>query len=75
MRNKWRRYCCMNNNMQNMSLAENQGMMEKMCQNAVSPTMEYNNSCNCGFDDEYEDNVFPENPSLRPKLCSNSKNG
>ena len=72
MRNRCRRYSCMNNNMQNMDKTASQGMMENICDNIVSPATEYNNNCSCGFDDDYNDNVFPENPMLRSKLCSNS---
>ena len=64
MRNRCRRYCCMNNNLQNMNINEALGIMEKACNNLVSPTTEYNSNCSCGFDDDYNDNVFPENPSL-----------
>lgn len=64
MRNRWRRYCCMNNNMQNMDQTANQGVMENMCDNVVSPAQDYNSNCSCGFDDDYTDNVFPENPNL-----------
>ena len=64
MRNRCMKYCCMNNNMQNMNTLEGLSMMEEKCNNVVSPSTEYNNNCSCGFDDDYEDNVFPENPML-----------
>ena len=64
MRNRWRKCCCINNNMQNMNLTDNLSILEKACNNIVSPTEDYNSNCSCGFDDDYDDNVFPENPNL-----------
>lgn len=60
MRTRWRTCRCMNNNMQ----YNNNDLIENMCPNAVSPANEYNSNCSCGFDDEIENNVFPENPNL-----------
>lgn len=69
MRNRCRRCYCMNNNVfnnncENKCDKDNKSIFENSCMNAVSPEMEYNNNCSCGFDDDYNDNVFPENPML-----------
>lgn len=61
MRPKWRRYCCMNNNIE---ANDNMEIMEKACNNIASENEKYNSNCSCGFDDEVDNNVFPENPSL-----------
>ena len=59
MRNcRCRRCCCMNNNSQNI----NPNQIETMCNNVYS-TIEYNDSCECGFGDD-EIDVFPSNPML-----------
>ena len=54
-----RKHCCMNNNSQCL----NKNMLEDSCYN-VEPSPQYNNNCDCGFDDDNELNVFPENPML-----------
>ncbi len=56
----YRQNYCMNNNYQNNSNATND-LMETKCNN-VSSYEDYQNSCDCGFDEEK--NVFPENPML-----------
>ena len=61
MRNcRCRRCCCMNNNSQ----CHNKDDLETMCNNTCScPEMNYNNDCECGFEEEEMD-VFPSNPML-----------
>ena len=61
MNRRCRRCFCMNNNNPH---CVNQNMLEKACQNTNFPTMNYNENCNCGFDDDNEKDVFPENPML-----------
>lgn len=61
MRNRYRRFCCMNNNMQNMC---NDKMLEKSCNNVDNNNPSYNENCSCGFDDNDSTDVFPENPML-----------
>lgn len=41
-------------------------LIEKSCNNMNNqcPSTEYNENCNCGFDDDVEVDVFPENPVL-----------
>ena len=58
-----RKYFCMNNN---NSHCVNQNMLEKSCENKNCPCnmVNYNKNCNCGFDDDEETNIFPENPML-----------
>ena len=58
-----RKCFCMNNNNPH---CVNQNMLEKACKNqSCSCNMiNYNESCNCGFDDDEEVNVFPESPML-----------
>ena len=54
---------CMNNNSPH---CVNQNMLEISCSKQTCPCSitNYNKNCNCGFDDEEELNVFPENPML-----------
>jgi len=42
----------------------NKNMLEKACQNTNCPAINYNENCSCGFDDDEEKDVFPENPML-----------
>ena len=58
-----RKCFCMNNNNPH---CVNQNMLEKVCeyQNCSCTMMNYNENCNCGFDDDEGANVFPENPML-----------
>ena len=56
-----RRSCCINNEYNNTNCETEKQIMEQSCNNVVSYE-DYTNSCNCGFDEEY--NVFPENPML-----------
>lgn len=58
---RWRRCHCMNNNPK----CYNQNMIEKSCDNVYQcPVMNYNDNCDCGFDEDEEIDVFPENPML-----------
>lgn len=55
-----RKCCCMNNHEDN-----NINKYEDICdniQNCPCGNNEYNNNCSCGFDEEEEDDVFPNNP-------------
>lgn len=63
MNRRCRRCFCMNNNNPH---CVNQNMIEKACDNNNCPCnmMNYNENCNCGFDDDNEMDVFPENPML-----------
>ena len=54
---------CMNNNYENDNACNVQDILETSCNNVVSYNMAQN-SCECGFDEEYEISVFPENPML-----------
>lgn len=65
MRNRCRRFYCMNNNLQNENdnCYNNIGIMENKCNNVVSDIQDFNSNCSCGFDEEDND-VFPENPML-----------
>ena len=51
----------MNNNYKNNSCELQREIMEDKCQNVISYE-NYNDSCDCGFDEEM--NVFPDNPML-----------
>lgn len=67
MRNRCRRCCSMNNNYFNSNMQNkctNLDMMEDSCNNICTSTQNYNENCGCGFDDDYFDDVFPENPML-----------
>ena len=57
----YRKCYCMNNSYQNNSCELQQDMIENQCDH-VSSYEEFNDSCSCGFDEDY--NVFPENPML-----------
>ncbi len=58
---RYRKCCCMNNNFNNN--CNNKDILENSCQNNC-PCQNYDNdSCECGFDEDYED-VFPTNPKL-----------
>ena len=52
---------CMNNSYQNNSCELQDDILENKC-NDVTSYESYDDSCGCGFDEEY--NVFPENPML-----------
>lgn len=57
-----RRKCyCMNNSYKNDSCEMQNDIMENQCDNVASYE-EYNDGCECGFDEEYD--VFPSNPML-----------
>ena len=53
-----RRYCCMNNS----SNGCDKDMLENKCQNEYCNCLDYDDDCECGFDEE--NTVFPENPML-----------
>ena len=57
----YRRYYFMNNNYQDTSCEEKDGILENSCNN-VSSYEEDINDCDCGFDEEKS--VFPDNPML-----------
>ena len=58
----FRRNCyCMNSSYNDNSCELQSDIMETKCNNVVSYE-NYEDSCNCGFDEEM--NVFPENPML-----------
>ena len=58
---RYKKCYCMNNN----SCETNSNIIEDKCDNVCSYTdYEDNNECACGFDEEYEMNVFPDNPML-----------
>ncbi len=58
----FRRKCyCMNNSYKDNSCELQNDIIEDKCNDVVSYE-NYSNSCDCGFDEEY--NVFPENPML-----------
>lgn len=63
MNRRCRRCFCMNNNNPHCI---NQNMLEKACDNTNYPcnNINFNDNCNCGFDDDEEKDVFPENPML-----------
>ena len=66
MRNRCRRYCCMNNNYMNSNMpidCNKNDVLETMCEN-VGNKSDYNKNCSCGFDDDNTLNVFPQNPAL-----------
>jgi len=57
---RFRRCHCMNN----YGHCEKPDMIEDICDNVEQyPTMNINNQCECGFDDD-EIDVFPKNPML-----------
>lgn len=60
-RRRYQKCCCMNNNSNC-----NNNVIEDKCENVCSCNYEeYNeDQCECGFDEEYEVGVFPENPML-----------
>ena len=58
----FRRKCyCMNNSYKNNSCDLQNDIIENECNN-VSSYEDYQEACDCGFDEEYS--VFPENPML-----------
>ena len=68
MRNRCRRLCCMNNNTieddRKDKCNNTMNIMENMCNNVYSASDDYNSNCSCGFDDNANYDVFPENPTL-----------
>ena len=61
-RRRFKKCYCMNNNTFNTI----NNSLEDKCENVISYDYEEcnNNKCECGFDEEYEISVFPENPML-----------
>ena len=61
-RRRFKKCYCMNNNTFNTI----NNSLEDKCENVISYDYEQcnNNKCECGFDEEYEMSVFPENPML-----------
>ena len=58
----FRRKCyCMNNSYNNNSCELQNDILETQCNDVVSYE-NYNNNCDCGFDEELS--IFPENPML-----------
>lgn len=60
---RFRRCHCMNYNPQ----CYNKNMMENACNNVNEcclGEMNYNENCDCGFDEDEEIDVFPKNPML-----------
>ena len=66
---RYQRCSCMNNQAWNTST----NMIEDKCNNDCSTNCSYEQQepvdcCECGFDEEYEMSVFPDNPMLALKL-------
>ena len=61
-RRRYQKCCCMNNN----TNCTNSNVIEDKCDNICSCNYKECNEdqCECGFDEEYEVSVFPENPML-----------
>ena len=59
----YRQCYCMNNNNNNSCNMQND-MMETKCENVQSSFESYSNGCDCGFEEEAGNEVFPENPML-----------
>lgn len=59
---RYRKCCCMNNSNCN----ENNEMLEDKCDDVCSCNYENyeKDECECGFDEDEEMNLFPENPML-----------
>lgn len=59
---RYRKCCCMNNN----ESTSNSNMLEDKCDNICNCNFEEcnKNQCDCGFDEDYEIDVFPQNPML-----------
>ena len=58
---RYKKCYCMNNN----SCTNTNNLIEDKCDDVCPNNYEtYNNDCDCGFDEEYEVGVFPENPML-----------
>lgn len=59
MFNRFRRCQCMNNN----TSITNKDLLETSCQNIYN--YDYNeDTCECGFDNYFKNDVFPQNPML-----------
>ena len=60
-RRKYKKCYCMNNSVFNTT----NNVIENKCDDVYPANYEeYNDECECGFDEEYEMGVFPENPML-----------
>ncbi len=59
---RYKKCYCMNNN----TTCNNKDVIEDKCNDVCPCNFEECNmdQCECGFDEEYETNVFPENPML-----------
>ena len=58
---RFKKCYCMNNSAYNNS----KDLIEDKCDDVQNVYEQYNNNeCECGFDEEYEMSVFPENPML-----------
>ena len=62
-RRRYKKCYCMNNSYQNNSYEMQSDMIEKQGDNVASYE-DYRDDCSCGFDEEYEMSVFPDNPML-----------
>ena len=62
---RYKKCYCMNNSSYNTSNASD-NLIEDKCNNLCSNNCcdEITDNCECGFDEEYEMGVFPENPML-----------
>ena len=62
---RYKKCYCMNNSSYN-TCNSSENMIEDKCNNICSNNCcdEMTNDCECGFDEEYEMGVFPENPML-----------
>lgn len=63
---RYKKCYCMNNSACN-SCNSSENLIEDKCNNVVSSISNYEdetNSCDCGFDEDYEIGVFPDNPML-----------
>lgn len=62
---RYKKCFCMNNSSCN-TCNSSENMIEDKCNNICSNNYcdEMANDCECGFDEEYEMGVFPENPML-----------
>ena len=60
---RFRKCYCMNNNQNSQDCSNN---IEKSCNNISNSCCEtnFNENCNCGFDDDNEMDVFPSDPML-----------
>jgi hypothetical protein len=50
------------NNNSNSYCNNNEDLLETSCNNVISYNDSMDSTCNCGFDNDEYDNIFPENP-------------